>query len=148
MFGLPLEVFTVLLSALTTFLASVHSMKLKAQQAQNEMMLSALRAQGDLWNEVRQDRSPPTAWARRVIVIAAVFSVLLWPSIAPLFGLSVTTGWTELTGGFWPFTDEKARMVWHEAKGSVVITPLHTHLMSSIVGMYFGGSVAQGARLR
>ena len=39
------------------------------------------------------------------------------------------------------FTEGKEVLTWHVAKG-FVITPLDTHLVSAIIGLYFGGSLA------
>lgn len=148
MFGLPLEVFTMLLSTVVTFVASLMALKVKAEQARHDQMIEGLRQQAGMVESARGLQNANARWARRVIVIAAVFSVLLWPMLAPLFDLSVVTGWSTLTGGLWPFTTAKPAMEWHTVSGGIVLTPLHTHLMSAIVGYYFGASAVESVRWR
>jgi len=41
------------------------------------------------------------------------------------------------------FLIEKKEILMDRAFAGVVITPLDTHLMSSIVGLYFGGSLVK-----
>jgi hypothetical protein len=52
--------------------------------------------------------------------------------------VSVYVGYTEATGGLfnWLFGPAEA-IQWKMAKG-FVITPLDTHIVSAIVGLYFG----------
>jgi hypothetical protein len=50
--------------------------------------------------------------------------------------------WTEFSRGFL-FLVEKKEIVMDKEFFGVVITPLDTHLMSAIVGLYFGGSLVK-----
>ncbi|MEM9227285.1 MAG: hypothetical protein AAGA45_04900, partial [Verrucomicrobiota bacterium] len=43
--------------------------------------------------------------------------------------------------GFWFFSSDTEETQWLELKG-LVLTPLDTHLLSAIIGLYFGGSLA------
>jgi hypothetical protein len=82
-------------------------------------------------------------WTRRIIALSAVFAIIVWPKIVPVFfDTSVWLTWTEFTRGFW-FLIEKKEMVMDKEFFGVVITPLDTHLMSAIVGLYFGGSLVK-----
>ena len=66
-----------------------------------------------------------------------------WPKIVPVFfDTSVWLTWTEFTRGFL-FLIEKKEIVMDREFFGVVITPLDTHLMSAIVGLYFGGSLVK-----
>jgi len=80
------------------------------------------------------------AWTRRLIALSAVFSIIVLPKLVAVWypEVSVYVGYTEATGGFWNwmFGPEDA-IQWKMAKG-FVITPLDTHIVSAIVGLYFG----------
>ena len=58
------------------------------------------------------------------------------------FDTSVWLTWTELSRGFLFLIEQKEIVMDNEFFG-VVITPLDTHLMSAIVGLYFGGSLVK-----
>ena len=72
-----------------------------------------------------------------------VFFIIVWPKIVPVFfDTSVYLTWTEFTRGFL-FLIEQKEIVLDKEYFGVVITPLDTHLMSAIIGLYFGGSLVK-----
>ena len=82
-------------------------------------------------------------WTRRIIALIAVFFIIVWPKLVPvIFDVSVFLTWTELSRGFLFLIEQKEMLVDREIAG-VVITPMDTHLMSAIVGLYFGGSLVK-----
>jgi hypothetical protein len=80
------------------------------------------------------------AWTRRIIALSAVFSIIVLPKLVAVWypEVSVVVGYTEMHGGFWNwiFGTQEA-IQWKSAYG-FVITPLDTHIVSAIVGLYFG----------
>jgi len=70
-------------------------------------------------------------FTRRIIALTAVF-----------FDTSVYLTWTEFSRGFLFLVEQKEITMDKEFFG-VVITPLDTHLMSAIIGLYFGGSLVK-----
>ena len=149
--AIPVELITGGISAALSFGASIMAMKAKQRAAEQRMLLerhtadesSRVRAEGGSESSQEEKR-----WTRRAIAITAVATVLVFPMLAPLFGLNVVTGWTEMSGGLWPFVDPTSHMIWHQVQGGVVITPLHTHVLMAIIGFYFGSSAAESARIR
>ena len=82
-------------------------------------------------------------FTRRIIALTAVFFIIAWPKIVPVFfDTSVWLTWTEFSRGFL-FLIEKKEIVMDKEFFGVVITPLDTHLMSAIIGLYFGGSLVK-----
>jgi hypothetical protein len=149
--AIPLEVVTGGFSAAMGFVGSLVAMKQKAASEHQNRLLE--RHAADESSRERAEGGTPAnmaekRWTRRTIALVATFSILLLPVLAGIFGVHVTTGWTELSGGFWPFTDAKSHMVWHQVSGGIVITPLHSHTLSAIIGFYFGSSIAENARAR
>jgi hypothetical protein len=59
--------------------------------------------------------------------------------------MPVVVGWTEWTPGFLFITEGGEDTVWKTMKG-LVLTPLDTHLVSAIVGLYFGASMVKNAK--
>jgi hypothetical protein len=147
--AIPLEVFTGAFSAGLAFLGSVYASRMKAKAAEQQQLItrhtadeaSRARAEGGSAESQEEKR-----WTRRTIAMIATISILVVPMIAGWAGVNVTTGWTEMSGGFWPFSDPSSHMIWHKVSGGIVITPLHTHTLSSIIGFYFGSSIAENAR--
>ena len=82
-------------------------------------------------------------FTRRVIALTAGFVIIVWPKLVPVFfDTSVFLTWTEFTRGFLFLIEQKEITMDKEYFG-VVITPLDTHLMSAIIGLYFGGSLVK-----
>lgn len=148
--AIPAELLTGGISAVLSFGASIFAMKAKQKDAQQRMLLerhgaseaSRVRAEGG----DAEDRAAKR-WTRRAIALTATVTILVFPMLAPLFGLDVVTGWTEMSGGFWPFFDPTSHMIWHMVQGGIVVTPLHTHVLMAIIGFYFGSSAAENARI-
>jgi hypothetical protein len=76
-----------------------------------------------------------------------VFAVIIWPKIVPVLfpDVPVVVGYTEWNPGFLFFTEGSESVTWRHMKG-LVLTPLDTHLLSAIVGLYFGASMVKNAR--
>ena len=142
MFGLPLELITMLFSTILGGVMSIWGQSIKGRQAQNEMLMQRANFQAKQVNRARDagKNDKHFAWTRRLIALSAVFSIIVLPKIVAVWYPEVTVyvGYTEVQGGFmnWLFGPDEA-IQWKMAKG-FVITPLDTHIVSAIVGLYFG----------
>tara|TARA_E500000318_G_scaffold44576_1_gene42138 strand:- start:484 stop:927 length:444 start_codon:yes stop_codon:yes gene_type:complete len=142
MFGLPLELITMLFSTILGGVMSIWGQNMKNKQEQQKMMLQTAQFRADQVNEARNagKNDKHFAWTRRLIALSAVFSIIVLPKLVAVWypDISVYVGYTEVQGGFlnWLFGPEEA-IQWKMAKG-FVITPLDTHIVSAIVGLYFG----------
>ena len=75
----------------------------------------------------------------------AVVSILVIPKLAPFIDptMPIYVGYTEtVSQGFWIFGTDMDMTQWKPLSG-LVITPLDTHVVSSIIGLYFGGSLVR-----
>jgi hypothetical protein len=137
---------------------SIWGQSIKAKQAQNEMLMQRANFQREAaQNEMLMQRAnfqreavadardagktdKHFAWTRRLIALSAVFSIIVLPKLVAVWypEVSVYVGYTEATGGLlnWLFGPAEA-VQWKMAQG-FVITPLDTHIVSAIVGLYFG----------
>jgi len=142
MFGLPLELITMLFSTLLGGVMSIWGQNTKAKQAQQAMLMQRAEfnrsAVADARDAGKTDKH--FAWTRRLIALSAVFSIIVLPKLVAVWYpmVDVYVGYTEVQGGLinWLFGPAEA-IQWKSATG-FVITPLDTHIVSAIVGLYFG----------
>ena len=135
MFGLPLELITMLFSTVLGGVMSIWGQSNKNKAEQQKLLIAGQQ-------EAREHGKTDVhfAWTRRIIALSAVFSIIVLPKVAALLypEVNVIVGYTEMQGGFlnWLFGTTEA-IEWKYAQG-FVITPLDTHIVSAIVGLYFG----------
>ncbi|MCP4493072.1 MAG: hypothetical protein GY820_38105 [Gammaproteobacteria bacterium] len=121
---------------------SVWGQSIKAKQEQNKMLMQRANFNALQANEAREYGKTDThfAWTRRLIALSAVFAIIVLPKLVAVWypEVSVIVGYTEVKGGFfgWLFGAQES-VQWQAARG-FVITPLDTHIVSAIVGLYFG----------
>lgn len=139
----PVEIITLIGSSLVGGLLKIWGMKQKADQTRNDLMLQAISKEQQGYKAAREYNNEGFQFTRRIIALSATFSILVWPKIAAVFypDIPITIGWTELQPGFLFFTDDKEITLWRTVSGGLVLTPLDTHFMASIAGLYFGGSI-------
>ena len=141
--GLPVEMITMLGSSLLGGFMSIWGQSIKAKQAEQKMLLARGKFQMESIEKARTYENKGFQWTRRIIALSAVFAIIIWPKIVPVFfDVSVFLTWTELSRGFFFLIEQKELLVDRKFAG-VVITPMDTHLMSAIVGLYFGGSLVK-----
>ena len=141
--GLPVEMITMLGSSLLGGFMSIWGQSIKAKQDEQKMLLARADNQMKHIDSARKYENKGFQWTRRIIALTAVFFIIVWPKLAPVFfDTSVYLTWTEFTRGFLFLIEQKEVVLDREYFG-VVITPLDTHLMSAIIGLYFGGSLVK-----
>jgi len=141
--GLPVEMLTMLGSSLLGGLMSIWGQSIKAKQEEQKMLLERADFQMKAVESARTYENKGFQFTRRIIALTAVFFIIAWPKLVPvLFDTPVILTWTEFTQGFL-FLIEKKEVLMDKSFLGLVITPLDTHLMSAIVGLYFGGSLVR-----
>ena len=143
MLGLPLELITMLGSTVLGGVMSVWGQSLKAKHEHHKLLLQRSDFNATQVNTAREHGKTDThfAWTRRLIALSAVFAIIVLPKVVAVWypEVSVIVGYSEIQGGFWKnlFGSESEVVKWQAARG-FVITPLDTHIVSAIVGLYFG----------
>lgn len=135
MFGLPLELITMLFSTVLGGVMSMIGQNAKNKAEQQRILLGGVT---EARNAGKTDKH--FAWTRRLIALSAVFSIIVLPKLVAVWypDVSVIVGYTEMNGGLWNWLFGPAEStMWVSARG-FVITPLDTHIVSAIVGLYFG----------
>jgi hypothetical protein len=142
MFGLPLELITMLGSTVLGGVMSIWGQSIKAKQAQNEMLLQRAEFNRGAVDEARNagKNDKHFAWTRRLIALSAVFAIIVLPKLVAVFypEVNVIVGYTEVEGGIFNWLLGANETVRWQAASGFVITPLDTHIVSAIVGLYFG----------
>jgi hypothetical protein len=143
MLGLPLELITMLGSTILGGVMSVWGQSIKAKEAQQKMLMERANFNAQQVNTAREAGKTDKhfAWTRRLIALSAVFSIIVLPKLVAVWypEIGVIVGYTEIQGGFLAnlFGGGTEVVKWKMAQG-FVITPLDTHIVSAIVGLYFG----------
>ena len=145
--GIPLELITMLGSGLLSGVMTLFSQGQKAKQDAFNRAIEGLSAQSRATDMARRYENKGFQITRRIIALSAVGAIIVWPKVIAVFWpeIPVTIGYTEWNPGFLFFTEGKELVKWQALKG-LVITPLDTHLLSAIVGLYFGASMVKNAR--
>ena len=141
--GFPFEIITMLGSTLLSSLLSIWAQSRKAKAEEQKLLITRGEFEMKAIQAAREVKDKGFQWTRRIIALTAVFFIIAWPKLVPVFfDTSVWLTWTEFTRGFF-FLIEKKEIVMDKEFFGVVITPLDTHLMSAIIGLYFGGSLVK-----
>ena len=143
MLGLPLERITMLGSTVLGGVMSVWGQSIKAKEAQQKMLMerASFNAKQVAMARDAGKNDKHFAWTRRLIALSSVFAIIVLPKLVAVFypEVSVIVGYTEIQAGFLDFIfGPGEEMVKCKYAQGFVITPLDTHIVSAIVGLYFG----------
>ena len=145
--GFPFEIVTMLASTVLGGVMSIWAESRKAK-AENEKLLITrgefdMKARKQSIEAGQKDKG--FAWTRRIIALSSVFAIVVFPKLVAVYypDVLVTVGYTQWNPGFMFFTEGREIFEWITFEG-LVITQLDTNLVSAIIGMYFGGSLAKG----
>ena len=143
--SIPFELVTLIGSTLLSGVMTLWSQSIRAKGEASKRMIAALEAKATVIHEARTYENAGFEWTRRSIALMSVLAIIVLPKLAALFmpEVLVTVGYTEFHPGFL-FFPETESISWKSFTG-LAITPLDTHLVSSITGMYFGASLVKNA---
>jgi len=144
---IPLELITMLGSGLLSGVMTLWSQSLKAKQQSHKHLMDKIETKNAAVAAARDTTNKGMQFTRRIITLSAVAAIVVWPKVVPVFWPEVPTivGWTEWNPGFWFFTDGQDVVKWTTASKGLILTPLDTHLLSAIIGLYFGSSVVKNS---
>ena len=144
--GIPLELITMLGSGLLGGLMTLWSQSMKSKQEAFQRAIDGLAAQSKATDMARRYENHGFQVTRRIIALSAIGAIIVWPKVVPIFWpeIQVVVGWTQWNPGFLFFGGSE-ETVWKTMTG-LVLTPLDTHLVSAIVGLYFGASIVKNAK--
>ena len=140
MFGLPMEVITLIISTLGGAFLKLFAQSQEDRANQLQAAIQRFDKSEESVNNARSFQTKNANWIRRFLVVSfmAMAGFIL---VAPLFGQSVTVP-VEVTSGFKFFLFDFTNTVteWKTLNG--IVTPdWLSHAIMSVVGMYFGQSM-------
>jgi uncharacterized ion transporter superfamily protein YfcC len=141
----PIELISMLVSTILGGILSIMAQKSKDRADEQKMLMQRAEFQSQQFDKAREVSDPFTKNTRRVIAILCVLAIIVLPKLAPFIDplMPIYVGYTEtIQQGWWIFATDMDMTQWKPMTG-LVITPLDTHVVSSIIGLYFGGSLVR-----
>ncbi len=145
--GFPFEIVTMLASTVLGGVMSIWSESRKAKAEAQKLLITRgefdMKARKQSLDHGLKDKG--FAWTRRIIALTSVFAIVLLPKLVAVYypDVDVTVGYTNWQPGILFIRQGREVFEWVTFQG-LVITQLDTNLVSAIIGMYFGGSLAKG----
>lgn len=139
---LPTELITLFGSSLLSAFFRILGAILQSKKQQHMLTMQALNVKAGIINEARRYNNSHFQWTRRLIALGCVFFIIVFPKLVAVFmpHAPIHVGYGEMSQSFWPFTSSLERIKWVSLKG-LIISPLDTHMVCAIIGLYFGGSL-------
>ena len=141
----PIELISMLVSTVLGGVLSIMAQKTKDKADEQKMLMQRAEFQSQQFDKAREVTDSFTKNTRRVIAILCVLAIIVLPKLAPFIdpSMPIYVGYTEtIQEGWWIFATDMDMTQWKPMSG-LVITPLDTHVVSSIIGLYFGGSLVR-----
>ena len=142
---IPMELLSMLASTVLGGVLSIMAQKSQAEAEKQKMFMQRAEFAAQQADKAREVTDAFTKNTRRWIALIAVVSILVIPKLAPFIdpSMPIYVGYTEtVQEGWWIFSTDVDMTQWKPMTG-LVITPLDTHVVSSIIGLYFGGSLVR-----
>ena len=142
---IPMELLSILASTVLGGVLSIMSQRAKDKANEQKMLLQRASFQSEQFDKAREVQDPFTKNTRRWIALLCVVAIIVLPKLAPFIDptMPIFVGYVETVAqGFWIFGSDTDMTQWKPLSG-LVITPLDTHVVSSIIGLYFGGSLVR-----
>ena len=142
---IPMELISMAGSTVLGGVLSIMAQKGKDEAEKQKMLMQRAEFAAVQTDKARAVEDGFTKHTRRWIALMCVFAILVLPKL--VFMISPETpiyvGYTEaVMQGWWIFASSTDVTQWKPLTG-MVITPLDTHVVSSIIGLYFGGSLVR-----
>jgi len=141
----PIELISMLVSTVLGGVLSIMAQKGKDKADEQKMLMQRAGFASKQADKARAVTDSFTKNTRRWIALICVVAIIVLPKLAPFLSpdLPIYVGYTEsVMQGWWIFASSTDITQWKPMTG-LVITPLDTHVVSSIVGLYFGGSLVR-----
>ena len=141
----PIELISMLVSTVLGGVLSIMAQKGKDKADEQKMLMQRANFDAKQKDKAREVQDSFTKNTRRWIALICVVAIIVLPKLAPFIDSSmpIYVGYTEaVMQGWWIFASSTDVTQWKPMTG-LVITPLDTHVVSSIVGLYFGGSLVR-----
>ena len=82
--GIPVELITILGSSVLGGVMSLWGQSIRAKQESQKLLMARGKFQMAAIEKARSYDNPGFQWTRRIIALTAIFSIIVWPKIAPV----------------------------------------------------------------
>jgi uncharacterized membrane protein YfcA len=140
MFGMPIEMITMIISVVGGAVMKMWSQSQADKAEQQKALIQQFSASEDSVNSARNYQTPNAQWIRRFLVVSFM-GMAMFILIAPILNLPTVVP-VEVTSGFkFLFLDFTTTVTeWVTLEGMVTPEWL-PHAIMAVVGMYFGQSM-------
>jgi uncharacterized protein YceK len=141
----PIELVTMgagfIASAATTLMSNAFKNRTEIMK----LALAKAEVQEKIYAGARSVTNKGFQWTRRVIALSVIGTVLFSTMIAPYIwpDVQITVGLTEYKPGFWFLTEGRDAISWFTLPKGVVMTPVFSHMIYGITGLFFGNQVSK-----
>ena len=142
---IPMELISMGASTVLGGVLGIMAQKAKDKAEEQKSLMARAGFAAEQADKAREVQDSFTKHTRRWIALMCVFAILVLPKLVFLISpdTPIYVGYTEaVMKGFWIFSYSVDVTQWKPLTG-MVITPLDTHVVSSIIGLYFGGSLVR-----
>ena len=111
-------------------------------QHRHEMLMAKVGAETKRVDAARNYKDKGYSFTRRCIALASIGAIIVLPIVAGIIDPTVPVSYGyAMSGeqGLLMFSNPVEGLKWATGTG-IVLTPMHTHLVAAIAGLYFGAS--------
>ena len=141
----PIQLITMGAGFVASAVTTLMSNALKNRAEIMKLAITRGEAQAKIYEGVRSVKNKGFSWTRRTIALGVIGSVIFATMIAPFIWpeTQITVGLTEYKPGFWFLTEGRDAITWYTLPKGVVITPVFSHMIYAITGLFFGNQVSK-----
>lgn len=141
----PIELITMGAGFVGSAITTMMSNALKNRAEIMQLALAKAEVQEKIYAGARSVKNRGFQWTRRTIALGVIGSVVFATMIAPYIwpDVQITVGLTEYKPGFWFLTEGRDAITWYTLPKGVVITPVFSHMIYAITGLFMGNQVSK-----
>lgn len=141
----PVELITMAAGFVGSGVMTLMNNAMKNRAEIMKLALAKAETQERIYAGARAVKNKGFQWTRRAIAIGVIGSVIFATMIAPFIWpeTQITVGLTEYNPGFWFLTEGRDAITWYTLPRGVVITPVFSHMIYAITGLFFGNQVTK-----
>jgi hypothetical protein len=141
----PVELMTMAAGFVGSSVVTLISNAMKSRAQIMELALAKAEVQQKIFEGARSIKNRGFQWTRRIIALGVIGTVLFSTMLAPIWfpDLRITVGLTEYKPGFWFITEGRDAITWYTLPKGIVMTPVFSHMIYAITGLFFGNQVSK-----
>lgn len=115
-----------------------------AEKREQQMLRTSL-AQENIYRAAREFRGDwGFSWTRRTIALMAVIAVIVLPKIIAIYYPNIGVAYaSKIYEQLNVFGEPYLSHSWDHARRMILITPVDTHLIAAIIGLFFGSEITK-----